>query len=89
MMQTVFRTLNVSAIDVAIQTVHFGTHEYDGASLATSLDWTMQEVVTPVKNQGQRGSRWALSTTSALEVAWTLGTDSLVSVSEQQAARGS
>ena len=28
------------------------THEYNGALLASSVDWTTQGVVTPVKNQG-------------------------------------
>jgi len=61
-----------------------GTHEYNGAPLASSVDWTTQGVVTPVKNQGQCGSCWAFSTSGALEGAWALSTGNLVSLSEQQ-----
>merc|ERR1712012_818369 len=60
------------------------THEYNGAPLASSVDWTTQGVVTPVKNQGQCGSCWAFSTSGALEGAWALSTGNLVSLSEQQ-----
>ena len=84
MQKTMFRSINAPAMYVAIQTVRVATHEYDGASLATSVDWTMQEVVTPVNNQGQRSSCWALSTVCALDDAWAQSTGSLVSMSEQQ-----
>ena len=32
------------------------THEYNGVPLASSVDWTTQGAVTPVKNQGQCSS---------------------------------
>ena len=74
---------------VAIQIVCFGTHECDGASLTTPVDWMIQDVVTPVKNQRQRGSCWAHSTTDDLEDAWTLNTGSLAdTATAQKYARG-
>ena len=39
-----------------------GTHEYSGAALASSVDWTTQGAVTPVKNQPLWG---------ALQKPWT------------------
>ena len=69
--QTMFKTFNVPVMYVAIQTVRSGTHEYDGASLTTSVDWMIQDVVTTVQNHRQRCSCWALSTTDDLEDAWT------------------
>ena len=61
-----------------------GTNEYSGAALASSVDWTTQGAVTPVKNQGQCGSCWSFSTTGALQGAWAISTGNLVSLSEQQ-----
>ena len=63
------------------------THEYNGVPLASSVDWTTQGVVTPVKNQGQCSSYWSFSTTDALEGAWALSTGNLVSLCES-AVRG-
>lgn len=56
----------------------------DLSTLASSIDWTTQGAVTPVKNQGQCGSCWAFSTTGSLEGAHKIATGSLVSFSEQQ-----
>merc|ERR1712166_585379 len=61
-----------------------GVHEFQGETLAASVDWSTKGAVTPVKDQGQCGSCWAFSTTGGLEGAWQLASGSLASLSEQQ-----
>merc|ERR1711879_677863 len=61
-----------------------GVHQFQGETLAESIDWTTKGAVTGVKDQGQCGSCWAFSTTGGLEGAWEIATGSLVSLSEQQ-----
>ena len=50
----------------------------------TELDWRITNKVTPVKDQGQCGSCWSFSATGAMEGAWAISTNNLISLSEQQ-----
>merc|ERR1712151_696412 len=61
-----------------------GVHEYNGETLATTVNWVTKGAVTPVKDQGQCGSCWAFSSTGGTEGSWEIATGSLVSLSEQQ-----
>jgi len=60
-----------------------GVHSWQGEALASSIDWTTQGAVNPVKDQGQCGSCWAFSTAAATEGAYQVASGTLVSVSEQ------
>lgn len=51
---------------------------------ASPVDWRTMGAVNPVKDQGQCGSCWAFSATSAIESAHYLSFSTLYNLSEQQ-----
>jgi C1A family cysteine protease len=61
-----------------------GTSENNLQSLPESVDWSLTEAVSPVKDQGQCGSCWSFSTTGAIEGAYYIKNKKPISLSEQQ-----
>jgi len=55
-----------------------------GNAISEAVDWRTQNVVTPVKDQGQCGSCWSFSATGAIEGAYAVSKGKLVSLSEQE-----
>lgn len=55
-----------------------------GKAVPDSWDWREHGAVTPVKDQGQCGSCWSFSSSGAMEGAWAIKTNGIVSISEQQ-----
>jgi C1A family cysteine protease len=58
--------------------------ELQVTSVPASINWVDLGAVTPVKNQGQCGSCWSFSTTGAMEGAYFVANNKLVSFSEQE-----
>lgn len=61
-----------------------GVHYASGNDLPGSVDWRNKGAVTGVKNQGQCGSCWAMTTAGAIEGSWQIATGELASLSTQQ-----
>ncbi|CAG9327353.1 unnamed protein product [Blepharisma stoltei] len=53
-------------------------------SIPTSIDWTQKGAVTPVLNQGGCACGWAFSSVGAIESAWKISGNQLLTLSEQQ-----
>jgi len=68
----------------ALNTRHFD--EATLRSLSSSVNWTAQGKVTPVKDQGQCGSCWSFSTTGSVEAAYAIENNAStpISLSEQE-----
>lgn len=56
----------------------------DEAAIPASVDWRQKGAVNPVQDQGQCGSCWAFSATSAIESAHFIASGKLLKLSEQQ-----
>ena len=56
----------------------------NSASVADSIDWRQNGLVTKVKNQSFCGSDWAFAATGAMEGAFAVKTGDLVEFSAQQ-----
>ena len=57
---------------------------HNGLGLPATVDWLTYGAVTGIKNEGSCGACWAFSTTGAVEGAWMIAGNPLVSLSEQQ-----
>jgi len=60
-----------------------GRHVLSGVELPSSVDWRKEDLVNPIKNQGQCGSCWAFSTVVSFEGQVAKKTGKLESYSEQ------
>jgi len=56
----------------------------DTVNIPTAIDWRTKGAVNPVKNQGQCGSCWAFSATSAMEGHHQIQSGTLLSLAEQE-----
>jgi C1A family cysteine protease len=49
---------------------------------SVQVDWRLQNVINPVKDQGQCGSCYAFSTAGAASASWAIKTGQLFDISE-------
>ena len=66
------------------QTTTCGNFHSHSLTVPTSIDWRQKGVVTDIKDQGSCGSCWAFGTAAAVESAWAIAGNPLISLSEQQ-----
>ena len=59
-------------------------HGIEDKYVFNSFDWRNHNAVTIVKDQGNCNSSWSFSTTGAIEGAWAIKKQNLISLSEQQ-----
>jgi len=60
------------------------TKSFEVTSLPSSVDWRMNNAVTPVQNQGSCGSCWAFSAIASIEGEHAIKSGNLLKLSEQQ-----
>jgi cathepsin L len=78
-----FRSLYTMTNTPTKPALTYPQHVASGVAAPDSMDWRDHGAVNPVKDQGQCGSCWAFSGTSACESAWAIAGNTLTSFSEQ------